>query len=45
MARAVTEEEKNYAQQLLKKARCAMRAIEPYTQAQIDRLCQAVACS
>jgi sulfoacetaldehyde dehydrogenase len=43
MARAVTEEEKNYAQQLLKKARCAMRAIEPYTQAQIDRLCQAVA--
>jgi sulfoacetaldehyde dehydrogenase len=43
MARPITEEEKNYAQELLKKARCAMRAIEHYDQAQIDRLCQAVA--
>lgn len=43
MARPITEEEKNYAQELLKKARCAMRATENYDQAQIDKLCQAVA--
>jgi sulfoacetaldehyde dehydrogenase len=43
MARQITEEEKKYAQELLKKARCAMRAIEQYDQAQIDRLCRAVA--
>ena len=43
MARLITEDEKKYAQELLKKARCAMRAIEHYDQAQIDRLCQAVA--
>ena len=43
MARQITEEEKKYAQELLKKARCAMHAIEHYDQAQIDRLCQAVA--
>ena len=43
MARQITEEEKKYAQELLKKARCAMHAIERYDQAQIDRLCQAVA--
>ena len=43
MARQITEEEKQYAQELLKKARCAMHAIENYDQAQIDRLCQAVA--
>jgi sulfoacetaldehyde dehydrogenase len=42
MARSITEEEKQYAQELLKRARCAMRAIEHYDQAQIDRLCQAV---
>jgi sulfoacetaldehyde dehydrogenase len=43
MARAITEEEKQYAAELLKKARCAMRQIENYDQAKIDRLCQAVA--
>src|SRR5579863_7323402 len=43
MARAVADEEKQYAQQLLQRARCAMRAIESYDQAAIDRLCQAVA--
>jgi sulfoacetaldehyde dehydrogenase len=43
MARAVTEEEKQYAQELLQRARCAMRAIENYDQQTIDRLCQAVA--
>ena len=43
MARLITDDERKYAQELLKKARCAMRAIEHYDQAQIDRLCQAVA--
>jgi sulfoacetaldehyde dehydrogenase len=43
MGRAVTEEEKQYAQELLQRARCAMRAIEHYDQVAIDRLCQAVA--
>jgi sulfoacetaldehyde dehydrogenase len=43
MARPITDEEKNYAQELLKKARCAMRTIEHYDQAQVDRLCRAVA--
>lgn len=43
MPRAITEEEKQYAQELLKRARCAMQAIETYDQAKIDRLCQAVA--
>ena len=43
MARAITEEEKQYAQELLERARCAMRAIEGYDQATVDRLCQAVA--
>jgi sulfoacetaldehyde dehydrogenase len=43
MARAVADEEKQYAQELLQRARCAMRAIESYDQAAIDRLCQAVA--
>jgi sulfoacetaldehyde dehydrogenase len=43
MARQITDDEKQYATELLKKARCAMRAIEHYDQTQIDRLCQAVA--
>jgi sulfoacetaldehyde dehydrogenase len=43
MARSVTDEEKQYAQELLQRARCAMRAIENYDQKTIDRLCQAVA--
>lgn len=42
MPRPVTEEEKLYAQQLLQKAQAAMKAIENYDQATIDRLCQAV---
>jgi sulfoacetaldehyde dehydrogenase len=43
MARPIAEEEKRYAKELLQRARCAMRAIEHYDQAKIDRLCQAVA--
>src|SRR5438270_2190927 len=43
MARLITDEEKQYARELLQRARCAMRAIERYDQATIDRLCQAVA--
>jgi sulfoacetaldehyde dehydrogenase len=42
MPRPITDEEKQYAQDLLKRARCAMKAIENYDQARIDRLCQAV---
>jgi sulfoacetaldehyde dehydrogenase len=43
MARAITPEEQAYAQELLGRARCAMKAIERYDQAAIDRLCRAVA--
>src|SRR5215469_13880031 len=43
MARGITEEEKQQAQELLQRARCAMRAIANYDQATVDRLCQAVA--
>src|ERR1700692_1899332 len=43
MARPITEEEKQYAQELLRRARVAMCAIEDYDEARIDRLCQAVA--
>src|ERR1041384_8192818 len=43
MGRTITEAEKAYAQELLAKARCAMRAIAGYDQATVDRLCQAVA--
>jgi sulfoacetaldehyde dehydrogenase len=42
MARLITAEEKQYAHDLLEKARRAMAAIEDYDQARIDRLCQAV---
>ena len=42
MARAITAEEKRYAQELLQRARRAMCLIESYDQARIDRLCQAV---
>ncbi len=42
MARLITEEEKNLARVMLEKARAAMRAVESYDQAQVDRLCQAV---
>lgn len=42
MAREITEQEKQYARELLDRARCAMRAIESYDQATVDRLCRAV---
>ena len=43
MGRPITEAEKQNAQELLQRARCAMRALESYDQAAIDRLCRAVA--
>ncbi|HXB66870.1 MAG TPA: aldehyde dehydrogenase family protein [Candidatus Acidoferrales bacterium] len=42
MARLVTENEKQYAQELLQRARRAMAAVEEYDQGRVDRLCQAV---
>jgi sulfoacetaldehyde dehydrogenase len=42
MARSITDAEKQYAQELLEKARRAMAAVEDYDQARVDRLCQAV---
>ena len=42
MARPITPEEKQYAQELLARARRAMCLIADYDQARIDRLCQAV---
>jgi sulfoacetaldehyde dehydrogenase len=42
MARPITPEEKQYAQELLQRARRAMCLIADYDQARIDRLCQAV---
>ncbi|HEX6894322.1 MAG TPA: aldehyde dehydrogenase family protein [Bryobacteraceae bacterium] len=42
MARSLTPEEKQYAQELQQRARRAMCLIENYDQARIDRLCQAV---
>jgi sulfoacetaldehyde dehydrogenase len=42
MARASTEDERQYARALLERARAAMRAIEHYDQASVDRLCQAI---
>jgi len=43
MAKVLTEEERNLAQEMLKRAREAMKAIEHYDQGQVDRLCQAMA--
>src|SRR5436190_18756919 len=43
MARAISAEGKQHGQELVQRARCAMRAIEGYDQKTIDRLCQAVA--
>jgi sulfoacetaldehyde dehydrogenase len=43
MARAITTQEKEYAQELLRRARRAMDLLGDYDQARIDRLCQAVA--
>src|SRR5690349_708520 len=42
MARSLTPEEKQYAQELLQRARRAMCLIENYDQTRIDRLCQAI---
>ncbi len=42
MPRAITNEEKQYADELLARARAAMKTIENYDQAMVDRLCQAV---
>ena len=42
MARPITEEEKQYAQDLLKKARIAQKAIADYDQKSIDRAIQAI---
>ena len=41
--RAITPEETALAEQLLRQARAAMCAIEPYDQAAVDRLCRAIA--
>jgi sulfoacetaldehyde dehydrogenase len=40
--RPITPEEKAYADELLVKARDAMKEIEDYDQARVDRLCQAI---
>ena len=42
-ARTLTPEEHTTAQTLLDRARAAMRAVEAYDQAAVDRLCQAIA--
>ena len=42
-ARAITAEEIGLVHELVARARAAMRAIEPFDQATVDRLCQAVA--
>lgn len=43
MAREITEAERQLVVEMVQRARAAMKAIEDYDQAQIDRLCQAVA--
>jgi sulfoacetaldehyde dehydrogenase len=43
MARAISEDEKASAQDLLRRARAAMAAVESYDQQRVDRLCRAVA--
>ena len=42
MAREITAEEKQLAQDMLQKARAAMKAIEDYDQETVDRICRAV---
>src|SRR5437867_8284366 len=42
MTRAITPEEKEYANNLLQRARAAVKASEYHDQARVDRLCQAV---
>lgn len=43
MVRAITEEERASAHELLRRARAAMAAIDHYDQETVDRLCRAVA--
>src|SRR6185436_12238855 len=43
MARTITAEETEVVQALVGRARAAMRAIEDYDQATVDRLCRAIA--
>jgi sulfoacetaldehyde dehydrogenase len=43
MSRAITSEERQHAHGLLERARAAMRAVEHYDQAAVDRLCRAIA--
>ena len=43
MSRALTDDERQYANHFLQKARAAMRAIDHYDQGAVDRLCRAVA--
>jgi len=43
MAREITSDEKELASGLLASARAAMRAVEDYDQAAVDRMCRAVA--
>lgn len=43
MARTITAEETGVVHELVGRARDAMRAIEPYDQATVDRICRAVA--
>ncbi len=40
--RPITPEEKTYADSMLKRARFALKEIEGYDQARVDRLCQAI---
>jgi sulfoacetaldehyde dehydrogenase len=42
MARELTLDERDYARELLARARAAMQAIGDYDQAKVDRLCQAI---
>lgn len=42
-ARPITPEEKEYADELMKRARTALNDIADYDQARVDRLCQALA--
>jgi acyl-CoA reductase-like NAD-dependent aldehyde dehydrogenase len=42
MARTLTDDEKRCAQELLTRARAAMKAADPYDQVTVDRLCRAV---
>jgi sulfoacetaldehyde dehydrogenase len=43
MSRTDAQEERQHARELLEKARAAMRSIEQYDQAGVDRVCRAIA--